>query len=480
VKPSNRIVYFFEIESLGDLLKAEYKKFPDTILKLFPLLPSPFFKGNPFFDEFIQEVLIETLNECKLNDEMLVMIDFVISLSSKKVSDELIQCLVENKHEINSSSLSYFTLIKERLSEDQSLFIVKKIEKMKESMLNIDQDALSKFLSINSSKKFVEVVYRFLLLILNSRMFPYLIMFPDAIGHYILSFLNRLSTEQFISLIPKIESKFSENNEISRYLGVLILDCFVISGFVEDLSLFTETKILSFALDILENQSFPNFSQYSNILLIRFFSYFISYFTETQNEKALTLLYQKSFEFLNSKDTYHFELAASCLFQILESHSIVKDFKPLPGGKEFLLRMKQLLEENQEEKLNLIYHLISVTKAFGENIFVENPTEISPIMNLLVKEMGNRLHLDENEDSVLAIGALFQLLKKDAYPWFEILMTKLKYLLKKELKSTNIQQVYIILCLIFMVLNFPDFMVNYIDSPGFLDLILKYSLVILV
>jgi hypothetical protein len=162
VKQSNKIVCYFEIESLGDLLKAEYKKFPDTIVKLFPLLPSPFFNGNPFFDEFIQEVLIETLNECKLNDEMLVMIDFVISLSSKKVSDELIQCLVENKHEINSSSLSYFTLIKERLSEDQSLFIVKKIEKMKESMLNIDQDVLSKFLSINSSKKFIEVVYRFL------------------------------------------------------------------------------------------------------------------------------------------------------------------------------------------------------------------------------------------------------------------------------------------------------------------------------
>jgi hypothetical protein len=115
----------------------------------------------------------------------------------------------------------------------------------------------------------------------------------------------------------------------------------------------------------------------------------------------------------------------------------------------------------------------------NEAIVRRKSTEISPIMNLLVKEMGNRIHLDENVDSMLAIGALFELLKKDAFPWFEILMTKLMYLLKKELKSTNNQQGYILMCLSFMMLNFPDFMVNYIDFPGFLDLILKYSLVIL-
>jgi hypothetical protein len=305
-------------------------------------------------------------------------------------------------------------------------------------------------------------------------MFPYLIKFPDIIGHYILSILGKLSTDQFIMLIPKIVVKLSSKDEFSKYLGVVLLDSFPIHE-IRDLSLFTNVKIPELTLNILENDSFPSFKNYDPVILIRFLYNFLSYFLENQNEKILNVLFQKSRSFLDSKYLNVFILCGSMVYRILEAH--VNDFKTLPGGKEFLLKMKYILEENKEEKLNLTYNLVSLIQAFGENIALENLEIMASIINPLVKQLGVQIS-SRNVDSIVALVSVFELMGKDIYPWFDIISTKLVNLLKKEQKSQSIQQIYIYTGISFMITHFPELMMKHIESSGFMDLILFNSLVI--
>jgi hypothetical protein len=64
------------------------------------------------------------------------------------------------------------------------------------------------------------------------------------------------------------------------------------------------------------------------------------------------------------------------------------------------------------------------------------------------------------------------------YPWFDLIMTKSMKILKNETTNPGIQISFILMAVDFLISTFPDSVEKYFESPGFLDYILVYSLVI--
>jgi hypothetical protein len=108
-------------------------------------------------------------------------------------------------------------------------------------------------------------------------MLPYLMMFPDAVDFYFLSFLKSLTIEQFKLLIPKIENKLKSIDELQRYIAVVLLDKYPIDETI-DLNIFKNTEIVPLLVEVLEKDTFEKFPQYSPICIIRFLNNFMNDF----------------------------------------------------------------------------------------------------------------------------------------------------------------------------------------------------------
>jgi hypothetical protein len=241
-------------------------------------------------------------------------------------------------------------------------------------------------------------------------MFPYLVLFPDIFHFYFLNFASMLSKEQFKLLIPKIAIKLKSKKEEQKYLGVVMLDLFPIDE-TTDFSLFTKTNIIESLIEILENEKFPSFPQFSPLFIIRFLSNFFDHFFETENEKALRLIYKCSLELIQSKDFNEFMVFANCVYLSLDSLSKFKNFKKMTGGRKYISKLNDLLKENREEKLNTVYTLVSLIKLFEDNLVNDNKDLSAPMMNYLVQNLGNRLKSDETFDSSWTLFSLFDLFK---------------------------------------------------------------------
>jgi hypothetical protein len=307
-------------------------------------------------------------------------------------------------------------------------------------------------------------------------MFPYLILFPDIFNFYFFTFANNLTQEQFYLLIPKIENKLKSKEEEQKYIGVAMLDSYPIDE-TTDLSIFTKTDIIPKMLEILENETFPSFPQYTPVFIIRFLSNFFDHFSEMENEKAIRLLYKISFELIDSKDINEFIIHGSCVYRALEALSKLPNFKKMTGGREYMSKMNEFLKENQEAKFNVVYNLISFLKFFEDNLVIDNMDLSAPMMNCLIQQIGNRLESDETLDSSWTLIALLDLFGKEMYPWLDLFMTKSINVLKKEKANSSVQISFILMGLNFFVSIFPDFVEKYYESSGCLDLILFYSLV---
>jgi hypothetical protein len=148
------------------LIKSGYRKQPDLLIKLNPFVKDPKYQGNILFYELVEEIFLENLKECKPTKEILELTAMMSIFSSNKVMHQLIDCLVKNKYEFEPKLLFFFESIHKVLTESQFVFLLEKIEKMKESMLKLDQDVLRNFLNFSppKSKKCNEIILRFLFL----------------------------------------------------------------------------------------------------------------------------------------------------------------------------------------------------------------------------------------------------------------------------------------------------------------------------
>jgi hypothetical protein len=140
--------------------------------------------------------------------------------------------------------------------------------------------------------------------------------------------------------------------------------------------------------------------------------------------------------------------------------------------------MNHLMKENDQQKLNSIYNLVSMIKVFEDKWMIDCPHESSQMINLLIQHMGDNLKSLETLDSSWALFMIFDLFEKEFYPWFDVMMTNSIKILKREKNSLNSQLICSIILMNYMLETFPDLSGKYIESPGFLDLILHYSIVI--
>jgi hypothetical protein len=194
----------------------------------------------------------------------------------------------------------------------------------------------------------------------------------------------------------------------------------------------------------------------------------------------LKLIYQISLKKITSPDFGDFIVCAGALFGYLGFVSGNENVKKFTGGKEFLIQMNHLMKENNQHKISLVYNLVLMIKVFEDKWMIDCPHESSQMINLLIQHMGDNLKSLETLDSSWALFMIFDLFEKDMYPWFDVIMTKSINILKKLKSCENPQISFLIFSIHFMLDTFPYFCGKYLETPEFLELILHYSMVILI
>jgi hypothetical protein len=296
--------------------------------------------------------------------------------------------------------------------------------------------------------------------------------FPDIIGSYMFTFIKFLPKHQYNMLIPKIALKLNSNDTQQHYFAIKFLGELDF-GILDEKALI-DSKIIEKIVQILDFS--PNFP--GNVLhaIIKILGFFIDYFVEQEDENTLNLMVRACLKMIIHPKFDYFLVFAVCLISVFESFPKLKNFKPISGGEIFLTHMKRLLEEKNEEKLNFVYNLVSKMNIFED---FRDHMELNFIIDLLIEQMGTRLNSQELLDSSWVLLVIEENLKRDIFPWADKIMTKSINILKHEQKSNNEQIVYFLISISFLTVEFPNFVMKYLESPGFLDLILKFSLVCL-
>jgi hypothetical protein len=301
-------------------------------------------------------------------------------------------------------------------------------------------------------------------------MFPYLMKFPNIIGSYMFTFLQKLPKDQYNMLIPKIELNLKSKDTKQKFFAIKFLG--ELNFDVIDKEALINSKIIEMIVNVLDFE--PNHPVNVLVAIIKILYFFTDHFAEQENEETLKLMYRVCLKMLNYPETNYFLVFGECMYRVLGTLPKLKNFEGLEG-KKFLIQMKQLLEENNEEKIQIAYKLLLHIQIFKD--CCDHMKEFGSVINLIIDQMGNRLNLQDSKDSCCVILFINEMLEKDIFPWFDKLMTKIISILKREQNSTFPQLSYLLLTLSDLTNQFPSFMEKYIESPGFLDLILKYSLV---
>jgi hypothetical protein len=303
-------------------------------------------------------------------------------------------------------------------------------------------------------------------------MFPYLMKFPDIIGSYMFTFTSLLPIDQYNMLIPKIALNLNSKETQQHYFAIKFLA--ELDFEILDTKALISSKIIEKIVHILDFS--PNFPGNVLLAIIKILSFFIDYFVEEEDQNTLTLMVRASLKMIIHPKFDYFIVFAVCLITVFEALPKLKNFKPISGGEIFLTHMKQLLEEKKEEKLNFVYNLVSKMNIFED---FRGHMELNFIIDLLIEQMGTRLNLQECLDSIWVLVMIEENLKRDIFPWANKIMTKTINILKREQKSNHEQITFFLMSISFMATEFPTLMMKYLESPGFLDLILKFSLVCL-
>jgi hypothetical protein len=145
------------------------KEIANFVEMLIPTIANKNLKHSKYFFQFTKEVLIETLDKCEFTAPAIKLTQLIIDNSTKKESEQIINALMRNTHEINAYVLILLTMSEKYFSGSHFLEIIKKIEGMKEEMLKIDEVSLSNFLIVcaNKSRKSHEIILRFLFFLIN-------------------------------------------------------------------------------------------------------------------------------------------------------------------------------------------------------------------------------------------------------------------------------------------------------------------------
>jgi hypothetical protein len=126
-------------------------------------------------------------------------------------------------------------------------------------------------------------------------MFPYLILYPDAISIYIFPIMNLLTPEQLYLLIPKNISKLLSNDILQKKVGMTLLGLFPFNE-TTNLEEFTKTDIIKIVISILEDEN----ESKNHKRILKFLNHFLDHFEKIDDYKTLKLIQEKSEKILKS------------------------------------------------------------------------------------------------------------------------------------------------------------------------------------
>jgi hypothetical protein len=305
-----------------------------------------------------------------------------------------------------------------------------------------------------------------------------LLEFENILSFYCFQVIPYLSIDLQLKLIPKIALKLSsKDSDAEKYVGIAI---FASIPFHENFNLqaFIDGKIIELLIPILKYKDFKPMPFYNHSFLLKHFPIFMDHIINTYDGKLVKIILDEAVKNLNSTDFEDISVCFSIIFSIFDRVPLMTNWKDLLPLSDFFNVLKQMLEQENGEILPVLYNIITGLVFFDKDPSLLNLKEIGPIINLLVKQIGN-FENQASIDSSWALSVLCAIMKNDIYPWIDSIFKKCISVLNKN-KKNNFQNLGMVLVTIaHFVTNYRKETEKFVDSPGFYDLILHYSLVIL-
>jgi hypothetical protein len=482
--PEMESIHFHYFKLCIPLILEEIKKKPINGMMAFALSTLMIFNNvehTKFVFDFCYKLVIENMNQMSLENNVWGFIICIIQNLEVDKKNILVKAIVNQNFPFNSNWLNFYRHTVYELNFEQMLYLVSTIVKNKELLK--DEESLFIILSFiqhkmditNQLKKLFKTLYPF------KKVYYYTfdnILEPETYEDatlmipYIKEMISRidlsdretmLSKDQelefnqgaALNLSSKMMNLLQDNSDILKIVdfGYFLLNLFKSESFVESLSPNLMNHILAY---------YPAFSKLG----------------DSEAFKTALLVSMKKLSKSDPRETNSRIVFMGAIMGTFQFSEISLTFDEL---RDYILMTIKLLKNSTDEEIqnvNLLTAGIFVFNSVNDSIIGNFMTEIGEIINICASQMGKFVGM--TYDATWMICSFTEKLKNRVWPWREVIFKKCLRVLKKN-KWSNDEHIltHTLSILSYFIDFFEEQIENLVSTPGFLDLILHFSIVYL-
>jgi hypothetical protein len=433
---------------------------------------------STFAFEFVYKFVMENMDRMRLDEKVWGMFSLLTKQSEGKKRNDLVQAILDQGFPFDSSFVNFIIHDSELLNDDHLLQVISFIVDNKE-FIEDDEANIEILFRIHSKiditsqlKKLFKTLYLFKTMYLPKYCS---LLVPETFEDATLMIPNiKKLLPSFVEMEDKSDNQM-ELFKINQIIGEKLSS--TIFSLVDENTDMKPT--VDFGMFLLKFLKDGNLEKSLKICFMNQVNIYVLSFFELEKLDQINKMIQVAVrELLDSDPQEEFRfIYLDTIISIFQNIGPVKISMTREEVKNYLLMTIKLMKDSSDEekrRVNLLpglFDLISIEKSIIDDLM----KEIGEILNICIPTMGSIG--DDSIDTTWTISSLAGTLKNRLWPWKETIFRQCHRVLKK-IKLEWVETLTNALTTIYFLLNFFEKkMENLLSTPGFLDLILQFSMV---